>query len=48
VKASQDLFPTTTYTEGEKAELNQWLITASHLGAAVRQDVFVINCLSAY
>lgn len=35
VKASTDLFPQTTYTDAEKAELSQWLITASHLGAAV-------------
>lgn len=35
VKASADLFPQTTYTDAEKAELSQWLITASHLGVAV-------------
>lgn len=34
VKASADLFPQTTYTDAEKAELSQWLITASHLGVA--------------
>lgn len=36
VKASQKLFPETTYTDGEKAELGQWVITASHLGSNVR------------
>jgi aminoacyl tRNA synthase complex-interacting multifunctional protein 1 len=33
VKASQALFPETTYTDAEKAELNQWLITASHIAS---------------
>ena len=33
VKASQTLFPETTYTDAEKAELNQWLITASHVAS---------------
>jgi aminoacyl tRNA synthase complex-interacting multifunctional protein 1 len=31
VKASQTLFPEVTYTDAEKAELSQWLITASHI-----------------
>jgi aminoacyl tRNA synthase complex-interacting multifunctional protein 1 len=34
VKASQALFPQTTYTDAEKAELNQWLITASHIASS--------------
>lgn len=35
VKASQDLFPEAAYTDGEKAEISQWVITASHLGTTV-------------
>lgn len=35
VKASQDIFPEAAYTDGEKAEISQWVITASHLGSAV-------------
>ncbi|KAF2744208.1 nucleic acid-binding protein [Sporormia fimetaria CBS 119925] len=34
VKASQDLFPTIAYTDSDKTEIAQWLITASHLGAS--------------
>lgn len=34
VKASQALFPSVTYTDAEKAELNQWLISASHVASA--------------
>jgi aminoacyl tRNA synthase complex-interacting multifunctional protein 1 len=34
VKASQTLFPQVTYTDAEKAELSQWLITASHIATA--------------
>lgn len=34
VKASQALFPETVYTEAEKAELNQWTITASHIASS--------------
>lgn len=33
VKASQALFPETVYTEAEKAELNQWIVTASHIAS---------------
>ncbi|KAF2659210.1 nucleic acid-binding protein [Lophiostoma macrostomum CBS 122681] len=33
VKASQKLFPEIAYTDTEKAELSQWLITASHVGS---------------
>ncbi|KAF2645285.1 nucleic acid-binding protein [Massarina eburnea CBS 473.64] len=33
VKASQALFPSVTYTDAEKAELSQWLVTASHIAA---------------
>jgi aminoacyl tRNA synthase complex-interacting multifunctional protein 1 len=35
VKASQLLFPETTYTDGEKAEISQWVITSSHIGLNV-------------
>jgi aminoacyl tRNA synthase complex-interacting multifunctional protein 1 len=31
VKASQALYPEVTYTDAEKTELSQWLITASHI-----------------
>ncbi|KAJ4301641.1 G4 quadruplex nucleic acid binding protein [Kalmusia sp. IMI 367209] len=34
VKASQALFPSVTYTDADKAELNQWLTSASHVAAA--------------
>jgi aminoacyl tRNA synthase complex-interacting multifunctional protein 1 len=34
VKASQALFPSTTYTDAEKAEITQWLASASHLASA--------------
>jgi aminoacyl tRNA synthase complex-interacting multifunctional protein 1 len=34
VKASQALFPETTYTDAEKAELSQWLISASHIASS--------------
>ncbi|CAO2654848.1 Nn.00g115810.m01.CDS01 [Neocucurbitaria sp. VM-36] len=33
VKASHALFPQVTYTDAEKAELSQWLITASHIAS---------------
>ncbi|KAF2273554.1 nucleic acid-binding protein [Westerdykella ornata] len=33
VKASQLLFPQVTYTDAEKAEIAQWVTTASHLGS---------------
>jgi aminoacyl tRNA synthase complex-interacting multifunctional protein 1 len=33
VKASQALFPEVSYTDAEKTELNQWLITASHIAS---------------
>ncbi|KAH7398396.1 hypothetical protein BKA66DRAFT_407265 [Pyrenochaeta sp. MPI-SDFR-AT-0127] len=33
VKASQKLFPEATYTDAEKAELSQWLVTASHIAS---------------
>ncbi|PSN62166.1 nucleic acid-binding protein [Corynespora cassiicola Philippines] len=33
VKASQALFPSTTYTDAEKAEISQWLITSSHVAS---------------
>ncbi|KAF2873440.1 hypothetical protein BDV95DRAFT_488599 [Massariosphaeria phaeospora] len=34
VKASQTLFPETAYTEAEKAEISQWVITASHVSSS--------------
>ena len=37
VKASQKLFPEAAYTDGEKAEVAQWVITASHVGSSVRK-----------
>ncbi|OCL13846.1 multisynthetase complex auxiliary component p43 [Glonium stellatum] len=37
VKASSSIFPTAQYSDAEKAEINQWLITASHV-AAPTQD----------
>jgi aminoacyl tRNA synthase complex-interacting multifunctional protein 1 len=33
VKASQALFPSTTYTDAEKAEVTQWLASAGHLAS---------------
>jgi aminoacyl tRNA synthase complex-interacting multifunctional protein 1 len=33
VKASQALFPATTYTDGEKTEISQWLTTSNHLAS---------------
>ncbi|KAH8728737.1 hypothetical protein GQ44DRAFT_608589 [Phaeosphaeriaceae sp. PMI808] len=33
VKASHALFPQTTYTDADKSELNQWLVTASHIAS---------------
>ncbi|KAF7442435.1 Multisynthetase complex auxiliary component p43 [Pyrenophora tritici-repentis] len=33
VKASQALYPQVTYTDAEKTELSQWLITASHIAS---------------
>lgn len=35
VKASHALFPETTYSDAEKAEISQWVITASHVGSSV-------------
>jgi len=34
VKASQALYPEITYTDAEKTELSQWLITASHIASS--------------
>ncbi|KAF2736101.1 nucleic acid-binding protein [Polyplosphaeria fusca] len=34
IKASQALFPTATYTDAEKTEISQWVITSSHLASA--------------
>ncbi|CAI9632498.1 unnamed protein product [Alternaria burnsii] len=34
VKASQALFPQVTYSDAEKTELSQWLITASHIASS--------------
>jgi aminoacyl tRNA synthase complex-interacting multifunctional protein 1 len=34
VKASQALYPDVTYTDAEKAELSQWLITSSHIASS--------------
>jgi aminoacyl tRNA synthase complex-interacting multifunctional protein 1 len=34
IKASQTLFPEVTYTDAEKAELSQWVITASHIASS--------------
>ena len=34
VKASQALYPEVTYTDAEKTELSQWLITASHTASS--------------
>lgn len=34
VKASHALFPEITYTDAEKAELSQWLITSSHIASS--------------
>jgi aminoacyl tRNA synthase complex-interacting multifunctional protein 1 len=34
VKASQALYPEITYTDAEKTELAQWLITASHIASS--------------
>ncbi|KAF1919708.1 hypothetical protein BDU57DRAFT_440944 [Ampelomyces quisqualis] len=34
VKASHALYPQVTYTDAEKAELGQWLITASHIATS--------------
>jgi aminoacyl tRNA synthase complex-interacting multifunctional protein 1 len=34
VKASQTLFPEVTYSDAEKAELSQWVITASHIASS--------------
>lgn len=31
IKASQALFPSATYTDAEKADIGQWLITAEHI-----------------
>lgn len=36
VRASQALFPSITYTDAEKTEISQWLITSSHLASNVR------------
>ncbi len=33
VKTSSSLFPDAHYTDAEKSEINQWLITASHIGS---------------
>jgi aminoacyl tRNA synthase complex-interacting multifunctional protein 1 len=33
VRASQALYPEVTYTDAEKTELSQWLITASHIAS---------------
>jgi aminoacyl tRNA synthase complex-interacting multifunctional protein 1 len=34
VKASQALFPSATYTDAEKADITQWLISVSHLASS--------------
>jgi len=47
VKASQTLFPQVTYTDAEKAELSQWLITASHLASPSEDAAKSANRLSS-
>ncbi|CAI6276033.1 unnamed protein product [Periconia digitata] len=47
VKASQALFPSVTYSDAEKAELSQWLITASHIASAGEDAAKVSERLSA-
>ncbi|KAF2829269.1 nucleic acid-binding protein [Ophiobolus disseminans] len=47
VKASQALFPETTYTDAEKAELNQWLVTASHIASESEDAAKSANRLSS-
>ncbi|KAF1846647.1 nucleic acid-binding protein [Cucurbitaria berberidis CBS 394.84] len=47
VKASQALLPQVTYTDAEKAELNQWLITASHIASSTEDAAKSAERLSA-
>jgi len=47
VKASQTLFPQVTYTDAEKAELSQWLITSSHLASPSEDAAKSANRLSS-
>jgi len=47
VKASQALFPEVTYSDAEKAELNQWLITASHIASSSEDAAKSANRLSS-
>jgi aminoacyl tRNA synthase complex-interacting multifunctional protein 1 len=47
VKASQTLFPQVTYTDAEKAELSQWLITASHIASSSEDAAKSANRLSS-
>lgn len=47
LKVSQALFPSVTYTDAEKAELSQWLITASHVASAGEDAAKASERLSA-
>lgn len=47
VKTSQALFPETTYTDADKAELNQWLITSSHVASEGEDAAKSANRLSS-
>ncbi|KAH7068837.1 hypothetical protein BKA63DRAFT_421980 [Paraphoma chrysanthemicola] len=47
VKASQALFPDATYTDAEKTELNQWLITASHVASPAEDAAKAAERLSS-
>jgi aminoacyl tRNA synthase complex-interacting multifunctional protein 1 len=47
VRASQALFPSVSYTDAEKAELDQWLITASHIASSNEDAAKSANRLSS-
>jgi aminoacyl tRNA synthase complex-interacting multifunctional protein 1 len=47
VKASQALFPATTYTTAEKAEISQWLTRSNHLASTAEDAAKSAERLSA-
>ncbi|KAF2838859.1 nucleic acid-binding protein [Patellaria atrata CBS 101060] len=46
VKLSAEIYPETHYTDAEKAEISQWLITSSHIGLASEDDAKAAERLS--
>ncbi|KAF2020066.1 nucleic acid-binding protein [Aaosphaeria arxii CBS 175.79] len=47
VKASQTLFPTAIYTDAEKTEISQWVITSAHLASTTEDAAKASERLSS-